>query len=174
MFKALLASTVVASSLACAAYAQEATQPTPGTDAPAATEPTTPMAPAPGGAAQDPAPGAPADGAMAPADGGMMAEEPALTPVEVGEISAEELIGAPIQTMDSQNIAQIDDVLMSPDGAVDNVVATFGGFLGFGSNTVLLSMDEIEVLQDEAGNFVVHTSLTPEALEGRPDYKAAN
>ena len=51
-------------------------------------------------------------------------------------------------------------------------MAQFGGFLGFGSNTVLLTMDEIEVLQDEAGNIVVQTSLTPESLEGRPDYQA--
>jgi hypothetical protein len=65
-------------------------------------------------------------------------------------------------------------VLMTPDGAVENIVATFGGFLGFGSNTVLLTLDEIEVMQDEAGNFVVQTSLTPEALEGRPDYEAVN
>jgi hypothetical protein len=35
-------------------------------------------------------------------------------------------------------------------------------------------MDEIEVLRDEAGNLVVQTDLTPEALEGRPDYEAAN
>ena len=35
-------------------------------------------------------------------------------------------------------------------------------------------MDEIEVMQDEAGSYVVQTSLTPESLEGRPDYQAAN
>ena len=169
MLKALFASTAVASSLALAAHAQQSTPPAPAPDAVAPAE-VTPEATTP----TTPAPGAPADGAAAPAGGSMMAEQPMLTPVEVGEISAEKLIGAPIQTMDSQNIAQIDDVLMSPDGAVDNVVATFGGFLGFGSNTVLLSMDEIEVLQDEAGNFVIHTSLTPEQLEARPDYETAN
>ena len=57
---------------------------------------------------------------------------------------------------------------------MENVVAQFGGFLGFGSNKVLLTMDEIEVMQDEAGNFVVQTALTPELLEGRPDYEDEN
>ena len=46
------------------------------------------------------------------------------------------------------------------------------GFLGFGSNKVLLTPDEIEVLQDQSGTYIVQTSLTPEALDGRPEYKA--
>jgi hypothetical protein len=111
---------------------------------------------------------------LAPADPMLGDAGPVLTPVAAGDISAETLIGTTIQTPDGDNIAEVDDVLMTPDGAVDNIVATFGGFLGFGSNTVLLTLDEIEVMQDEAGNFVVQTSLTPEALEGRPDYEAVN
>jgi hypothetical protein len=164
MFKALLASTAVASALAFAATAQQTTEPMApetGTEAPADT-----MSPAEGTGTMAPAvPGA-ADATMAP--------DRNLTPVEVGEISADDLIGAPIQTRNFENIAEIDDVLVSPEGSVENVVATFGGFLGFGTNTVLLTMDEIEVMRDDAGNLVVMTDLTPEALEGRPDHEAAN
>jgi hypothetical protein len=163
MFKALLASTAVVSALAFAAVAQQTTEPMApetGTEAPVGTMPAEP------------------GDAMAPAAPGVgdatVADERMLTPVEIGEISTDDLIGAPIQNMNFENIAEIDDVLMTPEGAVDNVVATFGGFLGFGTNTVLLTMDEIEVLRDEAGNLVVQTDLTPEALEGRPDYEAAN
>jgi hypothetical protein len=214
MLKTFLASTAIASSVALAGYAQEATQPatpgeappavlveptedgtqdaadtstTPGSDgmlAPAdSTAQDTPdaggmMAPA-DSTAQDAPPAMPdADGTMAPAADTAEGMSPemgqTLSPVVMGDISTEDLIGTQIQTRDSQNIAEVDDVVLSPDGAVEGVVATFGGFLGFGSNTVLLNMDEIEVLQDEAGDFVVHTSLTPEALEGRPDYEAAN
>lgn len=166
MFKALLASTAVASIVAFAAVAQQTTEPMApetGTEAPAGT-----MSPDPAGDAGSMAPAAPGVGDAT------MADERMLTPVQIGEISADDLIGAPIQTRNLENIAEIDDVLVTPEGAVDNVVATFGGFLGFGTNTVLLSMDEIEVLRDEAGNLVVQTDLTPEALEGRPDYEAAN
>jgi PRC-barrel domain len=100
---------------------------------------------------------------------------PVLTPVTTAELSADRLIGASIQTMNGENIAEVEDVLMAADGTtVENVVAQFGGFLGFGSNKVLLTMDEIEVMQDEAGTLVVQTSLTPESLEGRPDYEAEN
>jgi len=120
--------------------------------------------------AQEPAaPGA------APLDPAATDLGPVLTPVQTAEISADRLIGASIQTMNGENIAQVEDVLMAADGsAVESVVAQFGGFLGFGSNKVLLTMDEIEVMQDEAGNFVVQTELTPESLEGRPEHQAEN
>ena len=114
------------------------------------------------------------DATMAPQDPALADTAPVLTPVAGDQISAETLIGARIQNPDGSNIAEVQDVLMSDAGAVENIVAQFGGFLGFGSNKVLLTMDEIEVLQDESGNFVVQTSLTPEALEGRPEYQAEN
>ena len=65
----------------------------------------------------------------------------------------------------------MNDVILNAEGQVENVVAEFGGFLGFGARTVLLTMDDIEVLQDPNENLVVRTSLTPEALETRPDYE---
>lgn len=180
MLKTLFATTAFASSLALASFAQTATEPmAPATEAPAEV---TPMAPAadtatdvepivPGAAETDSAMETPdADGSMM----GDMADGPMLSPVVVGDISTDDLIGAQIQTLDMENIAEVDDVLLGPDGTAESVVATFGGFLGFGSNTVLLTMDEVEVMQDEAGSYVVQTTLTPEALEGRPDYEAAN
>ena len=127
----------------------------------------TPMSP-------DPATATAPDPASSP---GMMTAptaeaEPTLTPLTAADMSADELIGAKIQTRDAQDIADVEDVLMRQDGTVESVVAQFGGFLGFGSNKVLLTLDEIEVLQDEAGTLVVQTDLTPEALEGRPEYQA--
>jgi hypothetical protein len=171
MRRTLLATTAIASMLAFGAAAQQAADPA---DAPA--EAVEPAAPATPGVAPD-------------ADAGMDTAQPApgaapaapdtelgtvLTPVEPGDISADTLIGASIQTMDGENIASIEDVLVSADGMVENVVAQFGGFLGFGSNKVLLTMDEIEVMHDEAGNIVVQTALTPESLEGRPEYQGEN
>ena len=129
-----------------------------------AAEPAAPMGTDPATeTAQDPA------GSMMAPDAG---SEMALTPVAPADISADKLIGANIQTANAENIATIDDVLLGADGSVESVVAQFGGFLGFGSNKVLLTLDEIEVLQDEAGTFVVQTDLTPESLEGRPEYTA--
>ena len=153
MRKTLLATTAAASLLAFGATAQQAPDPA----APSA-----------------PAPIVPADRATPAATPLENAATPLMTPVEAAEISADALIGATIQTPSGDNIAQVDDVLMRPEGGVESVVAQFGGFLGFGSSKVLLSMDEIEVMKDETGAFVVQTSLTPESLEGRPEYQSEN
>ena len=183
MRKTLLATTAAASILAFAAVAQQATDPAQDP----AMVPANSTAPA-------------ADGAMAPAP--EMAEEatpaepsitptpapametaqpapdavtgPVLTPVMSADVSADDLMGATIQTTNGENIATVDDVVVSADGVVEHVVAQFGGFLGFGSNKVLLEMDEVEIMKDEAGNLVVQTALTPDSLEGRPEYQPEN
>lgn len=185
MLKTFFASTAIASTLGFAALAQETADPlVQEPDAPAAEAPAMPADPAteaqstepaaPMGA--DPATETAQDPAAEPAAPDTMMTEPAmeqtLTPVAVADISADQLIGADIQTRDGETIAAIDDVLMSTDGQMEGIVATFGGFLGFGSDKVELTPDEIEVLQDEAGAYVVQTDLTPDALEGRPAYTA--
>jgi len=196
MRRTFLATTALASIIAFGASAQQAGDPAaPAVEAPAEIVPetTTPEGMAPETSepaadatgetmpatepaidtAQDPATPETTPG-MAPMDPALTDAGPVLTPVESGDISADTLIGATIQTIDGDNVATVEDVLVSADGMVEHVVAEFGGFLGFGSNTVLLTMDEIEVLQDEGGAFVAQTSLTPQDLEGRPDYVPEN
>ena len=192
MLKTLFASTAIATTLGFAAVAQQAADPSvnpgSGMQGPAdaappvpATEaqPIAPSTPTGSESAQEPSPMAPAtETAEEPAAPGTMATPPVaateqvLTPVPSADISVDKLKGADIQTRDGQTVASIDDLLMSSDGQVESYVAQFGGFLGFGSNKVLLTPDEVEVLQDQLGTFVVQTDLTPELLEGRPEYQA--
>ena len=65
----------------------------------------------------------------------------------------------------------MQDVVLSPDGTIENVVARFGGVLGFGETTVLLGIDEITVVKGADEEVFVLTDLTPEALEKRPVYE---
>lgn len=191
----ILASTALVSALATGAFAQEATPPAaPDPAAPILQpDPAAPEAPM----AQDNNMMAPEPDAMEAQDNDMMApaEEPSVaqtpgmsdpvaeregwdepgegyTRIAIDTVSADQLIGTDIYSLDDETVATIDDVVLSTDGAVENVVAEFGGFLGFGANTVLLTMDEIDVLEDESGALIVRTNLTPETLEGRPSYEA--
>jgi hypothetical protein len=121
-------------------------------------------------------PAAPAGEEMAPMQAQEQPAAPAgeaaeYTEVDVTTLSADDLIGTSIQTFDDQTIATVNDVILNDEGKVENVVAEFGGFLGFGARTVLLTMDDIEVLKDPNDNLVVRTDLTPEAIETRPDYE---
>jgi hypothetical protein len=153
----------------------------PATPAPAdnmAAEPETP-APADNMAAEPETP-APADNVAAepqtPAPADNMAAEPTLeegwSKVDVATISADQLIGAKIRGADNTDIAEVQDVLFSADNKLDHVVARFGGFLGFGETTVLLDPSEVTVAKDADGTMYVLTSLTPDQIKGRPEYKA--
>ena len=192
MLRTFLATTAIVSLAALGAYAQQspaAGQPA-GQDqmAPADTpeaqtgdEPILPEAET----AQEPAAPAPDAGTgeegtapmqaqEQPPAGGLGGQPPAEEPyteVDVTTLSADDLIGTSIQTQDDQAVATVNDVILNADGKVENIVAEFGGFLGFGAKTVLLTMDDIDVLQDPNGNLVVRTDLTPEAIETRPDYE---
>ena len=196
MLKTLLATTAIATMMSWSVQAQNApaaedqnasppmienhmdgdTAPADEGVAPAADESTdSQMAPAePDTADSQMAPAEPdtADTEIAPATD--MAQQPAApegwSPVDMATISADTLIGTDIRTYDQDTVASVEDVLMTADGQVESVVARFGGFLGFGENTVLLNMDEISVVKDADGNVAVLTNLTPEALKDRPEY----
>jgi hypothetical protein len=92
-------------------------------------------------------------------------------PVDVAELTAEEIIGADVRTADGEVVATVADMVFSADGKAESVAAKFGGFLGFGSNTVLLKLDEVEFMRNDAGTVVLRTAITPESLEGRPVYE---
>jgi hypothetical protein len=93
------------------------------------------------------------------------------TPVDLATVSADRLIGADIVSHDEEKIAAVEDVLINDTGEVESIVAKFGGFLGFGTNKVLLTMDEVEIVQDESERLVVRTGLTPETIETKPEYE---
>lgn len=93
------------------------------------------------------------------------------TRLDWNTVSTDSLIGSEIRNLEGESVATVGDVLLSADGMVESVVARFGGFLGFGETTVLLSMDEVDIVEDADGNALVRTNLTPDLIEGRPQYE---
>ena len=92
-------------------------------------------------------------------------------PVDIATLTAEQIIGANVRTADGQVVATVDDLILGADGKAESLAAKFGGFLGFGSDTVLLQLDEVEIMRNDSGAVALRTALTPEALEGRPAYE---
>lgn len=153
MFRTALTAAALAALFAAGAQAQTApgTEPaTPPATPPAATAPMTP-------------------GAMPEHDG--MAGDAAWTATALGAVSTDKLKGADLVNVQGEKVATIDDVLITNDNAVEGIVVTFGGVLGFGAQKVLLAPDEVEVMEDADKNLQVRTSLTPEAIEARPAYE---
>jgi sporulation protein YlmC with PRC-barrel domain len=95
--------------------------------------------------------------------------EIAMSPIDIGALTAEELIGTAVQNPDGENLGTIEDAMLDGDGKISGLVVSFGGFLGFGESTVEVGLDEVEFMSDGADNIIVTTNLQPEDLEDRPE-----
>lgn len=155
--KKLIVTTALGALIATGALAQSAT------DNPADAPAVQPLG-------ADPAPAQPLGTDPAPAGTGWDLNEGQVR-VDVSTVSADSLIGARVETLGGEKVADVKDVILSDDGRVENIAAAFGGFLGFGTDQVLLTVDEVDFVQDANDAVIVRTNLTPEALQGRPVYE---
>ncbi len=118
---------------------------------------------------------APADNAMAPAastDGTAMQRE-GFNTVEVDAITADNLTGATVVGPNGDDIAEVGDILLTPDGQIDAMLIDFGGFLGIGQKRVAVGMDNLEFAANENGDLLVYSDFTQEQLEAAPEYDEA-
>ena len=153
MLKPFLASAALGALLATGALAQS--------EAPAsdpAAEPTAPV-------------GTMAPAAPAELTGDWVVDEN-YQPIDMAQLTAAQIIGADVRNADGEVLGSVSDLILGADGKAESVAAKFGGFLGFGSNTVLLKLDEVEFMQNDTGKVALRTAITPESLEGRPDYQS--
>lgn len=97
----------------------------------------------------------------------------ALQEAQPDQISAENLNGATVYGANEENIGEIGDVILSPEGEVDAVIVDVGGFLGVGSKEVAVGMDNLTFMTDEGGDLYLYTEFTQEELEAQPEYDEA-
>jgi sporulation protein YlmC with PRC-barrel domain len=194
MRKSFLASVaVIGLTTASVAYAQQdATTADPAAPAEQATPMTEPEAPMGGetmGAAGNEAGGAAAqegiegsgptmtesDGEMGTAPTGSTAqsyqpysgqEAGSFTGTIAGDFSADDLMNRNIVDTEGNNVGQISDLLIGSDGTIENVLVDVGGFLGIGTRTVSLGLDQVQMAQGDGEDLVVNMSR--EQVENLP------
>jgi sporulation protein YlmC with PRC-barrel domain len=93
-----------------------------------------------------------------------------LSEVASDGISADNLIGTTVYGAGEENVGEIDDVILSESGEVDAVIINVGGFLGLGEKEVAVSMDNLQFMSDEDGDYYLYTEFTQEQLEAQPEY----
>ncbi|MFN4273200.1 MAG: PRC-barrel domain-containing protein [Aliihoeflea sp.] len=93
--------------------------------------------------------------------------------VDMGAISADDLIGTTVYGANEENVGSVGDVILSQDGNVDAIIIDVGGFLGIGSKEVAVGMDNLEFMTDANGNMYLYTQFTEEQLEAQPEYDEA-
>ncbi|RVV96633.1 PRC-barrel domain containing protein [Mesobaculum littorinae] len=71
------------------------------------------------------------------------------------------------------DIGEINDIVLSPDGNVESVVLGVGGFLGIGERDVAIAMDQITFVSDgpDSEDYFLVVNASREDIENAPAYE---
>jgi hypothetical protein len=172
---------LAALSMPVAGYAQTTDQQQPAAQGQSGTEQpvvegqdtTQTQAPAAAESTETQAPAAP-DSTEAPAQ---TAEQPAAPNAIQGLITMQDentfmgskLMNATVYSPQNEAIGDVNDVILTRDGAVDGVVVGVGGFLGIGEKDVAIKMDRIKLTETDNGVQLV-LEATKEELAAAPEF----
>lgn len=89
--------------------------------------------------------------------------------VEPTAMTAEMLTGANVHDASDTTIAEVADLVLTPEGEVTHVVLDVGGFLGIGAKSVALPMENLTIAQ--SGETVsVWVNMTKDELSALPEH----
>ena len=88
----------------------------------------------------------------------------------VDEFRTSQIVGAKVYNNANENIGSVEDIVLKPDGTMDEVVLSVGGFLGIGDKYVAMPFSALKVSRD-GSSVKVTTEGTKDSLKALPDYK---
>jgi len=86
------------------------------------------------------------------------------------EFRTSKLVGSKVYNAANENIGSIEDIVLKPDGSMDEVVLSVGGFLGIGDKYVAVPFSNLKITRDGTSLKVV-TDGTKDSLKALPDYQ---
>jgi ribosomal 30S subunit maturation factor RimM len=86
------------------------------------------------------------------------------------EFRTSQLVGSKVYNNANENIGSIEDIILKPDGSMDEVVLSVGGFLGIGDKYVAMPFSALKVGRD-GSSVKVTTDSNKDSLKALPDYK---
>jgi ribosomal 30S subunit maturation factor RimM len=86
------------------------------------------------------------------------------------EFRTSKLVGSKVYNTANENIGSIEDIILKPDGSMDEVVLSVGGFLGLGDKYVAVPFTSLKVSRDGSSTKIT-TDGTKESLKALPDYQ---
>ncbi|WP_158555080.1 PRC-barrel domain-containing protein [Fulvimarina endophytica] len=113
------------------------------------------------------------DAAGTTAAAGAAGSQEGMEPVsDTSTLTADDLIGSSVVGPNNETVADVSDIVLSPDGQVDAIIVDVGGFLGIGAKPVEMKLDELNIMRDSGGDLTVQSNMTQEQLESAPEYQA--
>ena len=86
-------------------------------------------------------------------------------------ITADDLQSASVYGSNNESIADVSEVLMTPEGKVEQIVLNVGGFLGMGGRSVAIDVDEADIHKGASDDLRVYIQKSEEELRQMPEYK---
>lgn len=97
---------------------------------------------------------------------------PGYASIPAAERTAANLEDADVYTADGDEIGDVSDLLVDNNGQVTHVVVNVGGFLGMGTHTVALPLDQVDVQwNQDRDDARVYVSMTKDQLKALPEHK---
>ena len=87
-------------------------------------------------------------------------------------LSVNALTSAGVYDASNERVAGVNDIIVSADGQMEAVLVDVGGFLGLGTHTVAVPMDNLEIYHNTGTDSVrIYLNMTEEQLENLPEYQ---
>ncbi len=93
------------------------------------------------------------------------------TPLTPGELTVENLIGAPVYGPEDEKVGTVGDLLLSGVDQIRSTIIDVGGFLGIGAKPVAVPFESLRFVHDGSlGNIHAHIAWTKDQLKDRPEF----
>ena len=87
--------------------------------------------------------------------------------------TADRLMGADVYDANGENIGSVNDIMLDGEGRISDVLVDVGGFLGMGSHTVRLPIEDAQIGWSDSNNEArVQVNMTGDQLEDMPAHDA--
>ncbi len=90
---------------------------------------------------------------------------------QMSQISQEEVMGASVQNRrNDRELGKVKDVLLGPNGEIENLVVGVGGFLGIGRRDIIIDWDRVSHSPDaEDGDYALSVDMSDEDIKNAPE-----
>jgi hypothetical protein len=85
-----------------------------------------------------------------------------------GEWRSSKLVGSKVKNNAGDTIGDINEIVLTSDGAAAAAIIGVGGFLGMGEREVAVQFKSLHISKDSSGNDVVKLDTTKDALKNAP------
>src|SRR6476646_4302561 len=86
------------------------------------------------------------------------------------ELRTSKIVGSKVYNDANENIGSVEDIVLKPDGTMDEVVLSVGGFLGIGDKYVAVPFNDLKISRD-GSSLKITTNGTKDSLKALPDYQ---